>query len=257
MDEYPSLWKWNFINSGFNTGAYNMRFDLELATACKEDEAFFRLYRWEPYCISLGANQKFEDINLDKTSRNGIDVVKRPTGGRAILHAEEITYSVVYPLNGGLTPSEIYRKISIAIAGGLTIYNSELKNVELENIQQDFIGLLKEPQGLACFAGTAKSEVKWNGMKLVGSAQRKMDKIILQHGSILCGNYHLKIVDYLNLPEKEIQTVKEHLRKKTIDLESILNIPTDYEKLSLALIEGFEKEWNIELLGKAEIKGEL
>ena len=84
-----------------------------------------------------------------------------------------------------------------------------------------------------------------------------MESTILQHGSILCGNYHLKIVDYLNLPEAKIQEVKEHLRKKTTDIETILNSPTDYEKLSLALIEGFEKEWNIELLGKAEIKGEL
>jgi lipoate-protein ligase A len=234
-----------------------MQYDLELATACRENEAFFRLYRWKPYCISIGANQKYEDIDLEKTSRDGIDVVKRPTGGRAILHADEITYSVIYPLKYGLTPSEIYRKVSLALVKGLTIYNEELKNAELEDLQQDFIGLLKDPQGLACFAGTAKSEVKWNGKKLIGSAQRKMDKVVLQHGSILCGNYHLKIIDYLKLPDKEIQIVKDHLHSKTVTLESILNTPTDYEKLSLALIEGFEKEWNIEFLKQAEIKGEL
>jgi lipoate-protein ligase A len=234
-----------------------MQYDLELATACRENEAFFRLYRWKPYCISIGANQKYEDIDLEKTSRDGIDVVKRPTGGRAILHADEITYSVIYPLKYGLTPSEIYRKVSLALVKGLTIYNEELKNAELEDLQQDFIGLLKDPQGLACFAGTAKSEVKWNGKKLIGSAQRKMDKVVLQHGSILCGNYHLKIIDYLKLPDKEIKIVKDHLHSKTVTLESILNTPTDYEKLSLALIEGFEKEWNIEFLKQAEIKGEL
>jgi lipoate-protein ligase A len=234
-----------------------MQYDLELATACRENEAFFRLYRWKPYCISIGANQKYEDIDLEKTSRDGIDVVKRPTGGKAILHADEITYSVIYPLKYGLTPSEIYRKVSLALVKGLTIYNEELKNAELEDLQQDFIGLLKDPQGLACFAGTAKSEVKWNGKKLIGSAQRKMDKVVLQHGSILCGNYHLKIIDYLKLPDKEIQIVKDHLHSKTVTLESILNTPTDYEKLSLALIEGFEKEWNIEFLKQAEIKGEL
>jgi lipoate-protein ligase A len=251
------LIEWNLINSGFNTGTFNMKYDFELAAACRGNEAFFRLYRWEPYCISLGANQKLEDIDMEKTSHDGIDVVKRPTGGRAILHAEEITYSVVYPLNNGLTPTEIYRKVSLALVQGLSIYNKELKNAELEDLQQDFIGLLKEPQGLACFAGTAKSEVKWKGKKLIGSAQRKMDKVVLQHGSILCGNYHLKIVDYLRLPEKEIEIVKDHLLSKTVTLESILNTPTDYEKLSLALIEGFEKEWNTEFLKQDEIKGEL
>jgi lipoate-protein ligase A len=248
---------WTLSESGFNSGEHNMKRDIELAAACGEDEAFFRLYRWKPYCISIGANQKFEDINLNKALNDGIDVVKRPTGGRAILHAEEITYSIVYPLNRGLSPAEIYRKVSLALAKGLTIYNPALEYVELENIQPDFISLLKESKGIACFAETAKSEVKWKGKKIIGSAQRKMDKIILQHGSILCGNFHMNIVDYLNLPETEIQAVKEHLQKKTTDIATILNSPTDYEKLSLALIEGFEKEWNTEFLKQDEIKGEL
>jgi len=249
--------EWNLINTGFNTGFFNMRFDMDLALACKANEAYFRLYRWDPFCISLGANQKYEDINSERAADDGIDVVKRPTGGRAILHAEEITYSVIYPLNAGLSPSEIYRKVSESLVNGLAVYNKELENVELEDIQQDFIHLLKEPQGIACFAGTAKSEVKWKGRKLIGSAQRKMDRVILQHGSVLCGNYHLRITDYLNLPVQEIQAVRVHLQKRTTDLESILNSPTDYEKLSLALTEGFEKEWNIKFIQKAELKGEL
>jgi lipoate-protein ligase A len=248
---------WYLINSGFNTGDFNMKFDTDLASTYNAYEVYFRLYRWNPYCISLGANQKLEDINLEKALLDRIDIVKRPTGGRAILHAEEITYSIVYPLHFGLTPVEIYEKISLALVNGLIIYNPLLNEVELEKIQPDFIKLLKEPKGLTCFASTAKSEVKWRGMKIIGSAQRKMDKVVLQHGSILCGSYHKRIVDYLNLPESEILKVKDHLDKTTIEIESILNCPTDYEKLSLALIEGFEKEWNIKFYEKIEMEGKL
>ncbi|MCX6149214.1 MAG: hypothetical protein NTX22_01675 [Ignavibacteriales bacterium] len=230
-----------------------MAFDINLAKTCSQDQAYFRLYQWKPFCISLGANQKFEDINLEKVSSDGIDVVKRPTGGRAILHAEEITYSVVYPLNGGLTPTDIYKKISLALVSGLVSYDAKLNEVELENIQPDFAELLKDPKGVACFASSAKSEVKWKSKKLIGSAQRKMDKVVLQHGSILCGDFHLKIIDYLNLPETEVHIIKEHLSEKTIDLNSILKYSVGYEKLSLALVEGFEKEWEIKLIEKVDI----
>ena len=152
--------KWHFINSGFQTGLFNMEFDLKLATTCKEDEAYFRLYRWKPYCISLGANQSFESIDLDKTKKDVVDVVQRPTGGRAILHAKEITYSVVIPLGAALTPSEIYREINYALLNGLYLYDERLSEAELETQQPDFSSIYKEGKGVACFATSARSEIK-------------------------------------------------------------------------------------------------
>jgi len=241
---------WQFINSGANTGKFNMDFDIHLAENLPADTACFRLYKWKPYCISLGHNQKFEDINLAKAEVDNIDVVKRPTGGRAILHAEEITYSVVHPLNGTITPIEIYRKISLALAKGLSIYDEKLTDTDLENVQPNFLELLKESKGIACFASTAKSEVKYKGKKLIGSAQRKMNNVILQHGSILTGNYHLKIAEYLNLPGKEIDIINSYLLEKTIDIEQILGKKTDYDKLMLSLKKGFEKEWQINFVEK-------
>ncbi|PKL81521.1 MAG: hypothetical protein CVV24_14845, partial [Ignavibacteriae bacterium HGW-Ignavibacteriae-3] len=188
---------WHLIDSGENTGACNMELDLELARDCKPDEAFFRTYRWNPYCISLGANQKFEDIDKSKTDRDGIDFVKRPTGGRAILHAEEITYSVILPLNYEFSPREIYFKVSKALIRGLEIYNPLLAKSEMESHQPDFPKLLEESSGVLCFASSARNEVMFNGKKLIGSAQRKLNNVVLQHGSILCGQYHRKLVDYL------------------------------------------------------------
>ena len=138
-----------------------MDYDLQLARSCSLNDAYLRFYRWAPYCISLGANQKQEEVNSEKCKADGIDIVRRPTGGRAILHAEEITYSVVLPLTGEKTPREIYSKISVALAKGLRLYDTMLNNIELESAQPDFPSLLKQPSGMLCFASTAKSELKY------------------------------------------------------------------------------------------------
>lgn len=225
-----------------------MQFDLELANNCKTDEAFFRLYRWNPFCISLGANQSFNDIDLAKTKDDGISVVKRPTGGRAILHAEEWTYSVVMPLNYQFSPREIYSSISMALIKGLEYYHPLLVNSELENVQPDFPKLLEEPAGVLCFASTAKNEVKFDGKKLIGSAQRKLNKTILQHGSILCGSFHQHLADYLKIDAQIKELLKIELTEKTIELETILNEKTDYERMKSCLVQGFEDVLKIKLL---------
>ncbi len=225
-----------------------MRFDIELAKRAElEKTAFFRLYMWSPYCISLGANQKFEDIKVDKAKQDGLDIVKRPTGGRAILHAEEWTYSAAFPTSLGLSSQEIYRRISLALVRGLKLYDDKLNGAELETVQPDFFQALKKPSGVVCFATAAKSEVKFEGKKLIGSAQRKMNGAILQHGSLLCGGYHARLTDYLNAGGPEIESIKEEMLGKTIDVSQITGAPVDYGKLKGNLIEGFETEWNIKL----------
>ena len=93
---------WQYINTGENTGSFNMDFDLSLVKETVPDTIILRLYRWNPYCISLGANQSYAGINEGKAAADGIEIVKRPTGGRAILHSEELTYSVVMP-SGAIT----------------------------------------------------------------------------------------------------------------------------------------------------------
>lgn len=236
---------WHFIDSGSNTGAYNMKLDLDLAHNCNTQEAYFRIYQWNPYCISLGANQNYNDIDHSKTKKDGIDLVKRPTGGRAILHAEELTYSVVLPLNYEFSPREIYFKISSALMRGLEIYNPLFAKSELEKYKPDFPKLLEEPSGVLCFASAAKNEVKFNGKKLIGSAQRKFNNVVLQHGSILCGPFHKKLVDYINSDEVTKNALSSELKTKTTELGIILNEEIDYQKLKTCLIAGFELEWQI------------
>jgi len=243
---------WHFIDSSEKTGKYNMDFDIELAKNCKPTEAFFRIYNWNPYCISLGANQSFEDIDQVKAKADGIDIVKRPTGGRAILHAEELTYSVVLPYNFELSPREIYFRISNALMRGLEIYNPVLAKSQLEDYQPNFPKLLEKPTGVLCFASTAKNEVKFNGKKLIGSAQRKLNNVILQHGSILCGPFHKKLVDYINSDEVTKAVLSTELNSKTTELKTILNEEIDYQKLKTCLLVGFELEWQIKFEPVAE-----
>jgi lipoate-protein ligase A len=236
---------WHFLNTGFNTGDYNMDFDLSLVKNFKADEAVLRLYRWNPYCISLGANQDISSIDLKKTSADNFDVVKRPTGGRAILHAEELTYSVVYPLINGMSPKQIYCEINLALRNGLKNFNPLLGEINLEHSEPHFASFYKETKSTLCFAVSAKNELNFRRKKVVGSAQRKIGDVVLQHGSILCGNFHNKVVDYLNLPQVELDQIRDEIEKTTTELESILDEKINYDELLEAIKSGFENHFKI------------
>ena len=242
---------WEFINTGFNSGEFNMQYDIHLANKSEQGTAILRLYRWTPYCISLGANQQEESINISKAKQNSIDIVKRPTGGRAILHSEELTYSIIYPAQN-FSPRQLYHEINSALKTGLINYNPVFRGIELENLQPDFAGFYNQKVSELCFAVSAKSELKFKGKKLVGSAQRKMDKVILQHGSILCGDYHTKIVDYLNYSVSEIDKMRNEINSTTIDMKSILGENVDYDKLAGSVKLGIQQHFNISFKSLSE-----
>lgn len=243
---------WEFINTGFNCGEFNMQYDIHLANKSEQGTAILRLYRWTPYCISLGVNQQEESINISKAKQNLVEIVKRPTGGRAILHSEELTYSVIYPSAQNFSPRQLYHEINTALKAGLINYDPVFQEIELENLQPDFAGFYNQKLSELCFAVSAKSELKFKGKKLVGSAQRKMDKAILQHGSILCGDYHTKIVDYLNYPVSEIEKIRNEINAATIDMKSILGEDVDYDKLAESVKLGMQQYFNISFRSLSE-----
>ncbi|MCL5020570.1 MAG: lipoate--protein ligase family protein, partial [Bacteroidetes bacterium] len=118
-----------------------MRYDLQLVEKFQNERVsgfdstpVLRFYRWRPYCISLGKNQSGSDIDVDMAKRDGIDVVKRPTGGKAVLHAEEFTYSVVMQ-TAGLSVQDTYNSISGALVEGLRTLGADL---ELAKSSADF-----------------------------------------------------------------------------------------------------------------------
>ena len=238
---------WKFIDTGFNTGEFNMDFDLQFVNEFSGNPVL-RFYRWQPYCISLGANQDYDSVNTKKVNKDKFDVVKRPTGGRAILHAEELTYSVIYPLSSDYTPKKIYREINIALREGLINYNSLLNDLELEHKQPHFPSFYKENKSTLCFAASAMNEINFKEKKVVGSAQRKIGDVVLQHGSILCGDFHKKIIDYLNLNSEIKKELKTEMDETTTELESILGAEVNYQSLSFAIKKVFENHFNIEFI---------
>jgi lipoyl(octanoyl) transferase len=237
--------RWTFINSGASNGKYNMDYDLMLARNFKQDEAVFRLYRWNPYCISLGANQPVSSINEALAEKDLIDITVRPTGGRAVLHSEELTYSVIYPLDFSSSARDIYNEINMALLTGLKKYDHRLNALELEKNQPNFLELYQNDNTAACFAVSAKSEIKYHGKKIVGSAQRKFEKVVLQHGSILCGPFHKRITKYLGLTNAKREEMDKEIDRNTADLSGILKSEINYSRLAMALYNGFEEYYEM------------
>lgn len=205
-----------------------------------------RVYQWKPWAVSLGHHQNAADIDARRCAEEGIEIVRRPTGGRAILHAEELTYSVVMPTNEpGI--QGVYNRISEALVAGLASYGVL---VTLQRSQPNFAELYKSPSSVPCFGSSARYEIEWNGRKLVGSAQRRYGTgggaIVLQHGSILCGPSHHRLADLLTSSDPDFQrSVHTVLEQKTTDLEHITRRPVNTGHLAECLKQGFESTWGI------------
>ena len=239
---------WKFVNNEFMNGTENMNTDLLLAKTLKQDETILRFYQWDPYCISIGANQSMEDLLVEKVYRNNIEIVKRPTGGRAILHSEELTYSVIYHLKQGFSPKDLYKEINIALITGLANYDEELRKLELHKSQPYFPSYYKENKSAVCFSVSSKNEINFGGKKLVGSAQRRIGNVVLQHGSILYGDYHKNICNYLALPENTLSQLQMEMDNNTTDLNEILNKEIDISDLASSIKSGFEKHFDFKFI---------
>lgn len=181
------------IRDGARTGADNMAADADLlARRAPGDAPVLRLYRWSPPAVSYGYHQDPGSFDRDEIARRGWGLVRRPTGGRAILHAQELTYAVV-----GGSPSASFgddlHAVYSAINGALTEF---LRRLGLSpDISQG--ESLAAARGAVCFQTAGRHEVTVGGRKLVGSAQRRHPDRFLQHGSILTGPAHVDLLDCL------------------------------------------------------------
>jgi lipoate-protein ligase A len=243
---------WRFVDSGWDTGARNMAVDEALARSfLGEDKGTgvptLRLFRWRPWAVSLGYNQNAADLDTAKCAREGIDVVRRPTGGRAILHAQELTYSLTLP-GGRRTILQMYNDIGRALVRGINLFGV---GVALQRSQPDFRSAYRQPSSIPCFTSSARYEIEWRGKKLVGSAQRRFGdgdrEVVLQHGSILCGPAHRRLANLLAIDDPAIlDQVRGDLQEKTTDLSEILGREVDLGALGECIRRGFEREWGVE-----------
>lgn len=193
------------IYRGFGeyTGVENMKIDsdiLENAISEQLQKPVFRLYAWKPKCISLGRNQKDDFLTGE------VDAVRRLTGGRALLHDDEITYSYVAPASEKESVIESYKKISGILIDFFKTLGVELDFGENKRVSTHFD---------YCMLLSTGADVCYQGKKIIGSAQCRKQGYILQHGSILFG-YDKELLENLFKEEvKGITTVKEILPDMT------------------------------------------
>lgn len=169
--------RWRVLDSGASDGATNMATDVALmARAAESGEAVLRIYAWSSPTVSFGVHERAR-LSADDIAREGLAAVRRPTGGRALLHHHEVTYSVTAPTRD-TSLGESYAAINALLVAAL-----EALGVSVAPAPRT--ARAAAPDGRACFAEPNAGELVVNGRKLVGSAQRRDAQALLQHGSIL------------------------------------------------------------------------
>lgn len=202
-----------------------------------------RFYGWKPATLSLGYAQSFsKEVDVQACKEAGIDIVRRPTGGRAILHQYELTYSVIareadQHVNG--TVMESYLKISQALLHGFKSVGipAEMAQSKLANAES-----------AACFDAPSWYELVVDGRKLVGSAQVRKDGILLQHGSIMLhldAELLFKVIQFSSEKMRERQLIS--FKKKACALDEVWTKPVSREELEEALCQGFKQVMEISL----------
>ena len=284
--------QWRFVFTGTSDAFFNMALDEAILQSCQSEGAIptLRLYLWKPPGVSFGYFQATENtVDLNKCKKNNIDVVRRITGGRAVLHENEITYSVCasaqeYP-ELGENINETYQKISFALLESLKALKvfGEWVKPNREGIGIDPAGsinsLKASPRTVwfgasslqvtedsyfskPCFMSNSRYEITVEGKKLIGSAQRRFQYSFIQHGSIPLGNGKFNLADLLSIESlasenKKKRVVKKKLEEKSTSLGRILKRKVEYEEVISALKKGFSNFFDVEMVEKELTQKEL
>ncbi len=217
-----------------------MAMDVAIVEAVAEGKALptVRFYRWAPPCLSLGRRQSVDEVNLSRCRMDGVDVVRRPTGGRAILHMGELTYSVVFPETdpraaGGVL--ETFRRFAEAFAQAL--HNLGIPEVTLA----PRLDPIARGDGFVCFEVPTDYELTVSERKIMGSAQWRHRGVVLQHGSLPLEGDPGAIAVYLkNGPDPE------GIRRRAITLQEAVGCPVAFEEAAAAILEAFRSVLAIE-----------
>ena len=242
---------WRLIITPPAHGAWNMALDESILEHIGRGESLptFRLYAWEPACLSLGHAQPFADVDIYRLKERGWEVVRRATGGRAILHTDELTYSVITPLDepimaGGVLESYNRLAHALLLAMQLLKIPVEIKEEKVNN---------KAEQNPVCFEVPSTYEITVNGKKLVGSAQARKKEGILQHGSLPLTGDLSRICQALVFENESARaSASKKLLERATTVESALGQGISWEAAAQAYVQAFEAQ-----LGLSFERGEL
>ena len=224
---------WRVLDTEANDAPWNMALDEALLLLCDEQlHLTLRFYEWARPTLSLGYFQSVHDVNLAECARRGFDWIRRPTGGRAVLHDHELTYSVVGPIEVlGASIAQSHERISRALALGLEKLGLRAAFAPSEASARE--------ASAACFAAPALVELTVQGKKIIGSAQVRTKRSLLQHGSIPITIDFAAWEALMKLPASV-------LRRKAISVSEALGREPSIEELKRALIEGVQEYFGVE-----------
>lgn len=242
---------WRLIRTPAAPGAWNMAVDEAILDHAMRGEVLptLRLYAWDPPCLSLGRAQPFTDVEQNRLQSRGWDVVRRMTGGRAILHTDELTYSVSGAVDEPILAGSLLESYN-RLAGALLAAVQELGlRVEMKEGKADQGGTPNP----VCFEVPSTYEITVNGKKLIGSAQARRKEGVLQHGSLPLTGDLSRICQALVFPDEPArEAAVERLLARATTVESVLGRGVEWETAAQAFVRAFEAK-----LGLTLERGEL
>ncbi len=226
---------WYFFDTGQMNGFENMAHDLAILDQ-HLNIPVLRFYEWSPPALSLGRFQSLTDIDLPYLEKMKFDLVRRPSGGRAVLHYDELTYSIVMPLSlAGESVIRTYLDISNVLVDGLRDLGMDCKISEVKKANYQRFA--------ACFAVTSIYEITVDNKKLIGSAQLRRNGMVLQHGSIPMRS-HLEEYSRCFLKNKE--GIFETLRASMTSVDKYSNV--DINSIKESVKKAFERIMNAQFV---------
>lgn len=249
MPQPTSGSSWRFLDTGFLPGYENMAIDEAVFKSCQEKKSppTIRVYGWTPPAVSLGYFQKAEStVDLEACKRRGVDVVRRLSGGRAVLHHRELTYSIICregtpPL--GSSVLETYKTISECLI--ITLKGLGL-HVQWVASRDKHAAADEKDKTASCFSSPSWYEITVEGKKICGSAQKRGDGVLLQHGSLLI-DYDPELLAEVLISGKGEEAFLAEIRSATTSINQHLPRKVDYNGLKELVLKNFENQLKISL----------
>lgn len=245
--------KWRYLVTEAMSPAMNMAVDEAILQLHAEEKVppTVRFYTWNPATLSIGYFQKAaKEINLEEVERRGLGFVRRATGGRAVLHDQELTYSVIVSEDHPRMPSsvtEAYKVISMGLLHGFQNLGLQAEMVSLASEEEK--EKYSSPGSSACFDSPSWYELVVEGKKVAGSAQTRQKGVILQHGSILLDMDVELLFSLLNFSSERVkQRMMDSFRQKAVTINEVSSRPIGLQEAIDAFGRGFASGLDVELV---------
>lgn len=245
--------KWRYLVTPPMSPEMNMAIDEAILSLHSQGKVppTVRFYTWNPATLSIGYFQKMEkEINIEEVKRRGLGLVRRPTGGRAVLHDAELTYSVIVSEDHPQMPksvTEAYKVISMGLLHGFQKLGLQAEMVSLASEEEK--AKYNSPGSSACFDSPSWYELVVEGKKVAGSAQTRQKGVILQHGSILLDMDVDLLFSLLTFPSERVkERMMNSFKQKAVTINEVSVKPISLEEAIEAFYHGFAEGLGIELV---------